>query len=111
MVKVKAAADDAWLTADSDQVSLYWGRYRLVLVTNTSDFVLVGKDVAGQPAKLETFQLAQDAEVFDRRLEKPRAFTREVGAGLGEYLSRGHCQVNWLPRVQATPLSIQTWFY
>ena len=88
VVEVKAAADDAWLTADSDQVSRYWGRYRLVLVTNTSDFVLVGKDVAGQPAKLETFQLAQDAEVFDRRLEKPRAFTREVGAGLGEYLSR-----------------------
>ena len=88
VVEVKAAADDAWLTADSDQVSRYWGRYRLVLVTNTRDFVLVGKDVAGQPAKLETFQLAQDAEVFDRRLEKPRAFTREVGAGLGEYLSR-----------------------
>ena len=22
-----------------------------------------------------------------------------------------HCQVNRLPRVQATPLSIQTWFY
>ena len=88
VVEVKAAADDAWLTADSDQVSRYWGRYRLVLVTNTRDFVLVGKDVAGQPAKLETFQLAQDTEVFDRRLEKPRAFTREVGAGLGEYLSR-----------------------
>ena len=88
VVEVKAAADDAWLTADSDQVSRYWGRYWLVLVTNTRDFVLVGKDVAGQPAKLETFQLAQDAEVFDRRLEKPRAFTREVGAGLGEYLSR-----------------------
>ena len=88
VVEVKAAADDAWLTADSDQVSRYWRRYRLVLVTNTRDFVLVGEDVAGQPAKLETFQLAQDAEVFDRRLEKPRAFTREVGAGLGEYLSR-----------------------
>ena len=88
VVEVKSAADDAWLTADSDQVSRYWGRYRLVLVTNTRDFVLVGKDVAGQPAKLETFQLAQDAVVFDRRLEKPRAFTREVGAGLGEYLSR-----------------------
>ena len=88
VVEVKAAADDAWLTADSDQVSRYWRRYRLVLVTNTRNFVLVGEDVAGQPAKLETFQLAQDAEVFDRRLEKPRAFTREVGAGLGEYLSR-----------------------
>ena len=43
VVEVKAAADDAWLTADSDQVSRYWGRYRLVLVTNTRDFVLAGK--------------------------------------------------------------------
>ena len=88
VVEVKAAADDTWLTADGDQVSRYWGRYRLVLVTNTRDFVLVGEDELGRPAKLEKFQLAEDAEVFDRRLEKPRAFTREVGVGLGEYLSR-----------------------
>ena len=32
-------------------------------------------------------------------------------AALVTQLSGGHCQVNWLPRVQATPLSIQTWFY
>ena len=24
---------------------------------------------------------------------------------------KGHCQVNRLPRIQATPSSIQTWFY
>ena len=30
---------------------------------------------------------------------------------LFKYLTEGHCQVHWLPRVQATPLSIQTWFY
>ena len=88
VVEVKAADDDAWLTADSDQVSRYWGRYRLVLVTNTRDFVLVGENPAGRPAKLETFQLADSPDDFRRKLEKPRAFARDVGAGLGEYLAR-----------------------
>ena len=88
VVEVKAADDDTWLTAAGDQVSRYWGRYRLVLVTNTCDFLLVGEDAAGRPATLETFRLAQGAEEFDRQLETPRAFAREVGAGLGEYLCR-----------------------
>ena len=88
VVEVKAADDDAWLTAAGDQVSRYWDRYRLVLVTNTRDFVLVGEDVAGRPAKLETFRLATSAAEFAQRLESPRAFAGEVGAGLGEYLCR-----------------------
>ena len=88
VVEVKAAGDDAWLTAAGDQVSRYWGRYRLVLVTNTRDFVLVGEDAAGRPTKLETFRLADDADTFVRRLATPRAFAREMGAGLGEYLIR-----------------------
>ena len=69
-------------------MSRYWGRYRLVLVTNTRDFVLVGTDGSGDPAKLETFRLAESIDDFWRRLEKPRAFARDVGAGLGEYLCR-----------------------
>ncbi len=88
VVEVKAADDDAWLTAAGDQVSRYWEFYRLVLVTNTRDFVLVGEDAAGRPAKLETFRLAASAEEFAQRLESPRAFASEVGAGLGEYLCR-----------------------
>ena len=88
VVEVKPAADDAWLTAAGDQVSRYWDRYRLVLVTNTRDFVLIGEDGSGRPAKLETFRLAASAEEFHRRLEKPRAFARVAGAGLGEYLAR-----------------------
>ena len=88
VVEVKAADDDAWLTAAGDQVSRYWGRYRLVLVTNTRDFVLVGEDAASRPAKLETFRLADSADDFRRKLEKPRACSREAGAGLGEYLAR-----------------------
>ena len=88
VIEVKPADDDAWLTAADDQVSRYWGRYRLVLVTNTRDFVLVGEDTAGRPAVLETFRLADSAEAFARRLEKPRPFARDLGASLGEYLCR-----------------------
>ena len=100
VVEIKPPADDAGLTAASNQVSRYWGRYRLVLVTNLRDFVLVGEDATGRPTKLETFQLAADAEDFDRQLQKPRAFARRVGAGLAEYLLRvlGHRAVLAEPR-------------
>ena len=88
VVEVKAANDDAWLTAESGQVSRYWERYRLVLVTNTRDFVLLGEDPEGRPAKLETFRLADSAADFEAKLQHPRAFARNAGAALGEYLSR-----------------------
>ena len=54
VVEVKAADDDAWLTTAGDQVSRYWSRYRLVLVTNTRDFVLVGEDAAGRAFRPRT---------------------------------------------------------
>ena len=88
VVEVKPAGDDAWLTADSAQVSRYWTRYRLVLVTNTRDFVLLGGDAAGNPTRLETFRLARTQDEFESRLEKPRAFARDVGPALSEYLCR-----------------------
>ncbi len=86
-VEAKPPGDDAWLAAAGGQVARYWGRHRLVLVTNTRDFVLVGDD-GGRPAALETLRLAESAEDFARKLEKPRAFAREAGAALGEYLAR-----------------------
>ena len=88
VVEVKAATDDAWLTADSAQVSKYWKRYRLVLVTNMRDFVLLGEDGVGKPVKLETLRLAESVEDFESRLQTPSAFANQVGASLGEYLSR-----------------------
>ena len=59
-----------------------------MLVTNYRDFVLLGEDAQGQPTPLETFRLADSADDFERRLQKPRAFARAVGAGLAEYLCR-----------------------
>ena len=88
VVEVKPVGDDAWLTADGDQVSRYWDRYQLVLVTNTRDFVLLGEDAQGRPAKLETFRLAGSAAAFESKLQHSRTFANDVGAALGEYLSR-----------------------
>ena len=88
VIEVKPASDDAWLTADSAQVSRYWGRYRLVLVTNTRDFVLLGEDSQGNPAKLETFRLADSAADFEAKMQHPRAFANSVGPALVEYLGR-----------------------
>ena len=87
MVEVKSADDDTWLTAEGEQVSRYWNRYRLVLVTNTRDFALVGER-AGRPIMLERFRLAESMEDFERRLNTPRAFAHSMGAGLAEYLTR-----------------------
>ena len=88
VVEVKGADDDAWLTAAGHQVSRYRERYRLVLVTNLRQFVLVGEDNTGRLAKLETFQLAASAAAFRQALETPHALARTAGAGLGEYLAR-----------------------
>ena len=68
VIEVKGVGDDAWLTAISDQVSRYWDRYRLVLVTNLRDFVLVGAEGGGGPVKLEAFRLAEDADDFWRNV-------------------------------------------
>ncbi len=88
VIEVKPPGDDAWLTAAGDQVSRYRDRYRLVLVTNTRDFLLLGEDAAGRPAKLETFRLADSAEAFEHLLETPRKFARDRAAGFVEYLCR-----------------------
>ncbi len=88
VVEVKSADADAELTAAGRQVSRYRARYRVVLVTNTREFVLVGEGPAGHSARLETFRLAADEADFDRRLETPRVFARQVGTSLGEYLGR-----------------------
>ena len=88
VVEVKSSKDDAWLTAESHQVSRYWQLYRQVLVTNTREFVLVGSDESGRPARLESFRLAASEEEFDRLLSAPRELASGAGAGLGEYLGR-----------------------
>ena len=96
VIEVKPIANDAWLTAASDQVAGYWQGYRQVLVTNARDFVFVGEDAAGHPVRLESLRLADSSAEFDAKLEHPRAFSNEVGPGLGEYLTRVLSHAAWL---------------
>ncbi len=118
VVEVKPVGDDAWLTADSAQVSRYWNTYRLVLVTNTRDFVLLGEDAAGKPTRLETFRLASTQDEFESRLETPhafdvylndRAYWRNVPAAVWHYKLGGYQVLKkWLSyrehKVLARPL-------
>ncbi len=88
VVEVKPLAVDASAPGVREQVTRYWGRYSLVLVTNLHEFTLVGSDAVGREVTLETFRCADSEAEFTRRLETPRAFARDVGAGLAEYLAR-----------------------
>ena len=88
VVEVKSAQEDTQATVVRDQVSRYWARYRLVLVSNLREFRLIGPDSAGGETALESFRLAGSADEFGRRLETPRVFAHAVGAGFGEYLCR-----------------------
>ncbi len=88
VIEVKPTKDDAWITADGEQVSRYWGKYRQVLVTNFRDFVLVGQDAEGKPAKLESFRVAESEKAFWAAAAHPRSLAEKVGARFEEYLLR-----------------------
>jgi len=47
VIECKPWNDDSFARTKSSQVSKYWKRYNLVLVTNYRDFVLVGRGVGG----------------------------------------------------------------
>jgi hypothetical protein len=88
VIEVKATNDDTWVIADSEQVSKYWKKYQLVLVTNYRDFILIGKDHDGKPVKLESYRLAASESDFWMRTYHPQKFAAEQGKVLVEYLKR-----------------------
>ncbi|MDQ1255424.1 MAG: hypothetical protein QG656_13, partial [Candidatus Hydrogenedentes bacterium] len=88
VIEIKPVEDDAWFTADSEQVSKYWRHYGQVLVTNYRDFVLIGKDASGKSVLLETFRLAPDEAAFWEMAAHPRGAARLQGERLIEYLKR-----------------------
>ena len=88
VIEAKGTGDDAWVTVDTKQVSKYWDKYRQVLVTNYRDFVLLGQDDKGQPAKLETYRLAANEKEFWQKAQNPRAFAQEYEEQITKYLKR-----------------------
>jgi hypothetical protein len=88
VIEVKPVKKDAWFTAEGEQVSRYWGKYRQVLVTNYRDFLLVGQDAEGKAAKLEPFHLAESEKAFWAAAATPHALAQKVGGRFEEYLLR-----------------------
>ena len=88
VIEAKGTGDDAWIIAETKQVSKYWDKYRQVLVTNYRDFVLIGQDANGQPAKLETYRLAANEKEFWQKAQNPRGFAQEQEEQITEYLKR-----------------------
>ncbi|MGA7764932.1 MAG: type ISP restriction/modification enzyme [Candidatus Sulfotelmatobacter sp.] len=87
-VEVKPTSDDAWITAESEQVTKYWTEYGQVLVTNYRDFLPVGRDKDGKPIKLESFRLAHDEREFWQLTAHPKKAEGELGSAFVEYLKR-----------------------
>jgi hypothetical protein len=88
VIEIKGTGDDAWVIANTPQVSKYWHKYRQVLVTNYRDFVLIGQNVNGQPIKLETYRLASNEKEFWLKVQNPQAFALEQAEQITEYLKR-----------------------
>lgn len=88
VIEVKGTADNAWETAQGDQVTKYWGKYRQILVTNYRDFVLVAQDKSGKPKRLETFHLAKNETDFWSAATTPYKTAKEIGSRFVNYLKR-----------------------
>jgi hypothetical protein len=88
VIEAKPTSDDAWVKAEGKQVSKYWGKYRQVLVTNYRDFIFVGQDADGNPAKLETYRLAESESAFWAAAAHPRKTADAHGERFVEYLKR-----------------------
>ncbi len=87
-IEVKGAGEDAWATADSEQVSRYLARYRQVLVTNYREFVLVGKDRKGMIQKRESYRLAGTERNFWGAAARPREAAKQHGERFLEFMKR-----------------------
>jgi hypothetical protein len=92
VIEMKPVSDDAWLTAQAKQVSGYFAAYRLVIVTNLRDFIIVGEGPDGQAEKRESFRLAKDAAAFWELVSTPRKSAERFGRAFGEYLMRALTQ-------------------
>jgi hypothetical protein len=92
VIEIKSPSDDTWVTAESKQVSKYWTKYQLVLVTNYHDFMLIGKDKDGNPVKLESYRLAASEDDFWMKAAHPRKSAQENGDTFVQYLRRAMLQ-------------------
>jgi Type ISP C-terminal specificity domain/N-6 DNA Methylase len=87
VIEVKAPAEPVDDTATTGQITKYWDRYKLVLVTNLRDWLLLGER-GGQRVTLERFSLATDEASFWALASQPVKAQTERGAAFEDFLAR-----------------------
>ncbi|MDC7812972.1 type ISP restriction/modification enzyme [Sphingomonas koreensis] len=92
VIEMKGVGDDAWVTADTQQVTKYFGAYRSVLVTNLRDFIVIADGPGGMPVRLETFRLATSEKEFWELISEPTKSARRSGRTFFEFLRRALTQ-------------------
>ncbi|WP_222298582.1 type ISP restriction/modification enzyme [Rhizobium leguminosarum] len=92
VVELKPVADESLFRSTPDQVSKYFGVYRLVLVSNLRAFQLIGEGPGGDALRLEGFHLADSAVEFWNMVQTPSETAQAVGRALVEYLHRALTQ-------------------
>jgi len=88
VIECKPWKDDSFARTNSAQVSKYWNRYGLVLVTNFRDFVLVGRSEDNKPVRLESYRIADSESKFREILEHPQKASKNQGMRFTEFLRR-----------------------
>lgn len=88
VIECKPWNDDSFARSEGVQVSKYWKKYGLVLVTNYRDFVLIGRDDRDKPIRLESFRLAESENAFRGMLAQPHKAAQQHGERLVECLRR-----------------------
>jgi hypothetical protein len=87
VVEVKAPDEAVDFTAASAQVAKYWDRYRLVLVTNLRDWLLIGER-GGKRVALERYTLAGTEAAFWSLAAHPVKAQQEQGRAFADFLAR-----------------------
>ncbi len=87
VVEIKGLAEAVDDTATGVQVDKYWTRYRLVLVTNYRDFLLLGER-DGQRVTLERYTLADSEAAFWQLAAHPHKAATELGPAFADFLAR-----------------------
>ena len=87
VIEVKAPAEPVDDTATTGQITKYWDRYKLVLVTNLRDWLLLGQR-GGQRVTLERFSLATDEPSFWALASQPTKAQTERGQAFEDFLAR-----------------------
>ena len=87
VIEVKAPAEAVDDTATTGQIAKYFDRYKLVLVTNLRDWLLIGER-GRQRVTLERFKLAADEASFWHLCDHPVKAQTDLGEAFQDFLAR-----------------------